>query len=140
MIDLPEGVVFPPNYRISTRAALKAFHKALARRTDLAVDELRVVAHDRLETLYLAAQGAVARGSLEAVRAAVVVLREHARIFGYAQADPEALATAGGAREEEKHRKMLALARAMTPEDRSQYVDILKRAEAIVRAGTAAKA
>jgi hypothetical protein len=140
MVELPNGVVFPPDYRISARAVLKAFRKALARRTDLAVDELRAVAHDRLETLYLATQGGVGRGNPAAIRAAVVVLREHALIFGYAQADPQELAAARSRQEEEERREALAVVRAMTPEERDQYADILERVQARLKPGSAANA
>lgn len=139
MVDLPEGVVFPPNYRISARAVLKAFRKALGRRTDLAVHELRAVAHNRLEKLYLATQGGVARGNPDAVRAAVVVVREHARIFGYAEGDPEELAAAQSREEEEKQRHSRAILSAMTNEEWDRYIGIYNRAEARLKANGAAK-
>ena len=139
LVELPPGVVFPPDYRISARAVLKAFRKALACRTELAVDELRALAHDRLETLYLATQGGVGRGSPQAIRAAVVVLHEHARIFGYAQADPEQLAEAPNVQRERERREMVELIEAMTLEERVQYAEILRNAEERVEARNAAK-
>ncbi len=138
LVELPEGVTFPSDYRISARAVLKAFRRALAERVDLAVSELRAVAHDRLETLYLATQDGVARGNPEAIRVAVTVVREHARIFGYAQADPEALEDSRNLRMLEERQQMAVIRAAMTLEERKLYVEICKRAEARLEAQTAA--
>jgi hypothetical protein len=135
MVELPDGVVFPLEYHISARAVYKAFRKALTRRPNLAADEYRSVAHDRLETLYLATQGGVARGDPPAIRTAVAVVHEHAHILGYVRADPEQPAAASDRQYEEERRHMLALARAMSDEDRANYLDILQRAEACVKAG-----
>jgi len=140
LVELPQGVTFPSDYRISARAVLKAFRRAHATRVDLAVQELRTVAHERLENLYLATQGAVARGDPGAVRAAVIVLREHARIFGYAVPDPAVLEAdrKDRDRETEERRQWAAIA-TLTLQERELLFDLLERAEAQLTAQTKAK-
>jgi hypothetical protein len=140
LVELPQGVIFPADYKISARGVLKAFRKALANRVELAANELRIVAHERLETLYLATQGAVVRGDPRAVRAAVAVLREHARIFGYAVPDPVVLEADRKDREREAQEQRFAAAlRTLTIEEGELYLDLLDRAEARLVAQTAAK-
>ena len=65
--------------------------------------------HDRLEKLYLATQGGVARGNPEAINAGVVVVREHARIFGYAEGNPKELTAASSWPQDEKQRHMVTV-------------------------------
>ena len=89
---------------------------------------------ERLETLYLATQGGVARGNAEAIRAAVVVLREHAHFCGYATPDSRALEAARKFQtQEQEERELIAVARAMTIEERELYLELLERAQARLR-------
>jgi hypothetical protein len=135
-------VTFPSDYEISARAVLKAFRRALAAGVELAVDELRTVAHGRLETLYLATQGGVARGNPEAVRAAVTVVREHARLFGYAVPDRDPFEAARQAHDlqlQQEREEQMALGRAMTQEERVLFLDLCERARTPRASQTTAK-
>jgi hypothetical protein len=132
LVDLPPDVTFPPGYQIGRRAVLKAFRNGLNAGVRLAVEELRMLSHDRLATLYRSTQGGVARGDCEAIRAAVRVIGQHARIFGYAEPDDKSRAEREAQRERqeiEEHEAQMARVRALTIEEREQSLALCEKAD-----------
>lgn len=84
LVPLPEGVIFPPDYRITKQAVCKAFRKEIRGRVKLQARELRELAGDRLEMMYTAAVTGALRGDPRSIRAGIVAVVQHARILGYA--------------------------------------------------------
>jgi len=124
LVELPAGVTLPPGYRISARGALKAYRRARATRVELRLGELRGLVLERLETLYLAVQGGVARGSSDAVRAALAVLRDFMRASGL---EPGIIREERPPLDEEEELK--ALIRFLSVDERIQYITLLETAE-----------
>lgn len=82
-MSLPEGADFPTDYRINKVSCYRAWKRAISGRVKLEVHEMQAVSNDRLEKAYLSLQPSLLRGDVKAVRAAVTVIHEHARINGY---------------------------------------------------------
>jgi hypothetical protein len=83
MIAVPDGVTFPPDYKISRQACHKALTKALARVPALAVEELRKLDSARSEEMWLNLQPGIRQGDLRAIEVGVKVLDHSAKINGY---------------------------------------------------------
>ncbi len=83
MTAIPDGVTFPPNYRISRQACHKAFRRAIAREPALEAEELRKLDRARSEEMYLNLQPGIRKGNPRAVEVGVKVLDHSAKIQGY---------------------------------------------------------
>jgi hypothetical protein len=84
MTAIPDGVTFPPDFRISRQACHKAFRKAIAREPALEVEELRRLDRARSEEMYLNLQPGIRKGDLRAVEVGIRLLDHAAKINGYA--------------------------------------------------------
>ena len=82
MTPRPNGIDFPPNYKISVTACRKAFRRALEREPTEAADKLRCLYTQRAEEMILALQPGIQKGDPRAIRAAVCVLEFQAKING----------------------------------------------------------
>jgi len=83
LVDMPEGVAFPPDYAISKQAVYKAFKKAVARQPALALEELRNVDNARSEEMFLNLQPAIRKGNAQSIAVGIKLLDHTARINGY---------------------------------------------------------
>jgi hypothetical protein len=90
MVDLPDGIIFPPGYSITGQACGQALSRALARVPNLEAAELRQIDHDRYEYLYGAAQPGVSKASAQHILAAANVLEKKAKLGGYAAPEKHA--------------------------------------------------
>jgi hypothetical protein len=79
---MPEGVSFPPDYRISASACHKAYLKLTRSEPALQVEALRALSAARCEEMYLSLQPALRKGDARAVTAAVKLLDHLAKLFG----------------------------------------------------------
>lgn len=84
IVAIPDGVTFPPDFRISRQACHKAFKKAVAREPSLAAEEFRKLDTARCEEMFLNLQPGIRKGNARSVEAWVKVLRHNAQINGYA--------------------------------------------------------
>jgi hypothetical protein len=82
--EIPDGVTFPPNFRISRQAIHKAFRRAIAREPSIVADEFRKLDTARCEDMFLNLQPGIRKGNPRSVEAGVKVLRHSAQINGYA--------------------------------------------------------
>ena len=82
LIALPEGVTFPPGYRITKQGCHKALRKALAREPSLEVEELRKLDNARCEEMYMSLQPAIRTGNARSIESARKLLDHAARING----------------------------------------------------------
>ena len=80
---VPDGVSFPPDYRISRQACHKACRKALAREPALGVEELRKIDHARSEDMFMNLQPAIRKGNMRAIETGIKLLDHSAKIDGY---------------------------------------------------------
>jgi hypothetical protein len=90
---LPDGIVFPPDYRISESAVYKAYHKLMDRQPAIDAETYRKEDTARLEEMYLKLQTGITSGDPRHIDAAVRVLAHKAKLNGYA-ADPDQLSKA----------------------------------------------
>jgi hypothetical protein len=86
---LPEGIVFPPDYKITAMGCHTAVRRALRRAPVLEADEMRRFDTDRCEEMYLFLTPGIRQGDSQSVRAAVSVLAHKASINGYKSAETE---------------------------------------------------
>jgi hypothetical protein len=86
---LPEGIVFPPDYKITAMGCHAAVRRALRRAPVLEADEMRRFDTDRCEEMYLFLTPGIRQGDSQSVRAAVSVLAHKASINGYKSAETE---------------------------------------------------
>src|SRR6202162_5604056 len=86
---LPEGVDFPPDYRITAMGCHKATRRALRRAPTQQANEMRRFDTDRCEDMYLFLTPGIRQGDPQSVRAAVNVLAHKAAINGYKSAEIE---------------------------------------------------
>jgi hypothetical protein len=86
---LPEGIVFPPDYKITPMGCHAAVRRALRRAPVLEADEMRRFDTDRCEEMYLFLTPGIRRGDSQSVKAAVSVLAHKASINGYKSAETE---------------------------------------------------
>jgi len=84
MTPMPEGLTFPANYTITRQACHKAFSKAIARESSLAVDEFRKLDNARSEEMLMSLQPAIRKGKERAIEVGIKLLDRSARINGYA--------------------------------------------------------
>jgi hypothetical protein len=92
---LPEGVDFPPDYRITAMGCYKATRRALRRAPTQEANEMRRFDTDRCEDMYLFLTPGIRQGDPESVKAAVNVLAHKAAINGYKSAEIEVRAAPG---------------------------------------------
>jgi LmbE family N-acetylglucosaminyl deacetylase len=86
---LPEGVDFPPDYRITAMGCHKATRRALRRAPTQGANEMRRFDTDRCEDMYLFLTPGIRQGDPQSVRAAINVLAHKAAINGYKSAEIE---------------------------------------------------
>jgi len=86
---LPEGIAFPPDYKITAMGCHAAVRRALRRAPVLEADEMRRFDTDRCEEMYLFLTPGIRQGDSQSVRAAVSVLAHKASINGYKSAETE---------------------------------------------------
>jgi len=86
---LPEGIAFPPDYKITSMGCHKAVRRALRRAPAQEADEMRRFDTDRCEAMYLFLTPAIRQGDPQSVKAAVSVLAHKAAINGYKAAENE---------------------------------------------------
>jgi hypothetical protein len=79
-VSLPEGLTFPPNYRISKMGCWKAYRRRMDREPSLEAREHRRLDTERLEELFLSLQPGIKRGDAKAIDAAVRVLGLKAKV------------------------------------------------------------
>ena len=87
--SLPEGIDFPPDYKITSMGCHKAARRALRRAPTLEANEMRQIDTDRCEKMYLFLTPGIRQGDPKSVRAAVNVLAHKAAINGYKSAEIE---------------------------------------------------
>jgi hypothetical protein len=93
--SLPEGITFPPQYKITPMGCHKAVRRALRRAPNLEANEMRQVDTDRCEKMYLNLTPGIRQGDPKSVRAAVNVLAHKAAINGYKSPEIEVKVTHG---------------------------------------------
>jgi len=84
IVPVPDGVTFPPDFKISRQACHKDFQKALAREPSLAVEEFRKLDTARCEEMLFNLQPGIRKGNPRAVEVGIKLLSHQARINGYA--------------------------------------------------------
>jgi hypothetical protein len=80
---IPEGLRFPPDYKITAMGCHKAVQRGLHRAPMLEADEMRRLDTDRCEEMYLFLTLGIRQGDPQSVRAAVSALAHKAAINGY---------------------------------------------------------
>jgi hypothetical protein len=85
MSPTQEGVMFPPDYRISSMACCKAFHRALDREPNLEAEAMRRLDTDRCEEIFLNLQPSIRKGNPRAAAVAITVLAHKASINRYSR-------------------------------------------------------
>jgi hypothetical protein len=83
MVELPGGLEFPPDYRISPQAVHRAFTRAMTRLPDTEAEAHRKLDTERCEDLFLALQPGIRKGDSKSVDVGVRVLEHKARINSY---------------------------------------------------------
>jgi hypothetical protein len=91
-VELPSGLVFPPDYTYSESAVFKAYNKAMNLQPAVNAEVSRKEDTARLEQLYLNLQRAISSGDPRAIDTAVRVLAHKAKLNGYA-VEPEQVGT-----------------------------------------------
>jgi hypothetical protein len=89
----PDGIAFPPDYRISESAVYKNYHKAMDRQPAIDAEVYRKEDTARLEEMYLKLQTGISNGDPRCIDAGVRVLAHKAKLNGYA-AELDQLGTA----------------------------------------------
>ena len=84
IVPVPDGVTFPPDFKISRQACHKAFKKALGREQSLAVEEFRKLDTARCEEMLFNLQPAIRKGNPRAIEVGLKLLRHEAQTHGYA--------------------------------------------------------
>jgi hypothetical protein len=84
MVTIPDGVTFPPDYRISRQACHRAFRKAIAREPSLELEEFRKLDNARCEDILLNLQPGIRKGNPRSAEVGIKVLDHSAKINGYA--------------------------------------------------------
>jgi hypothetical protein len=84
----PDGIAFPPDYRISESAIYKGYRKAMERQPAIDAAIHRKEDTARLEDMYLKLQPGISNGDPRHIDAGVRVLAHKAKLNGYA-VDPE---------------------------------------------------
>jgi len=93
----PDGIAFPPDYRISESAIYKRYHKAMDRQPAIDAQVYRKEDTARLEEMYLKLQTGISNGDPRCIDAGVRVLAHKAKLNGYA-VEPEQVSSSGGLR------------------------------------------
>jgi hypothetical protein len=91
----PDGIAFPPDYRISESAIYKGYHKAMDRQPAIDAEIYRKEDTARLEEMYLKLQPGISNGDPRHIDTAVRVLAHKAKLNGYA-VEPEQVGNSGG--------------------------------------------
>jgi hypothetical protein len=82
--SLPDGIAFPPDYRISESAVFKAYHKAMDRQPAIDAEVFRKEDTARCEEMYLKLQPGISSGDPRCIDTAVRVLAHKSKLNGYA--------------------------------------------------------
>jgi hypothetical protein len=80
----PDGIAFPPDYRISESAVFKAYHKAMDRQPAIDAEVFRKEDTARCEEMYLKLQPGISNGDPRHIDTAVRVLAHKSKLNGYA--------------------------------------------------------
>jgi hypothetical protein len=83
MVDLPPGIEFPSDYRISVQAVHRAFQRAITRLPNAEAEAHRKLDTERCEGLYFALQAGIRKGDAKSIDVGVRVLEHKARINNY---------------------------------------------------------
>jgi len=83
MVPIPEGVLFPENYRISMQAVHRAFRRAITRVPNAEATELRKLDNERLDEMLLSLAPGIRQGDPRSVEVGVRVLVHKAELNGY---------------------------------------------------------
>ena len=86
---LPEGIHFPPDYKITAMGCNKAVKRGARRVPPSKPNGMRCFDTDRCEEMYLFLTPGIRQGDPQSVRAAVSVLAHKAAINGYKSAEIE---------------------------------------------------
>lgn len=81
-VTLPEGVIFPPSYRISKMGCSKAFRRRMEREPNLEAAEHRRLDTERCEEMFFSLQAGIRKGDPRSIEVAVRVLAHKAEING----------------------------------------------------------
>ena len=95
LATLPDGIVFPPDYRISESAVYKAYHKAMDLEPTINAEVYRKEDTARCEDMFMNLQRGISAGDPRSVDAGVRVLAHKAKLNGYT-VEPEQVSAAGG--------------------------------------------
>jgi hypothetical protein len=95
-VSLPEGVTFPPDYRISKMGCSKAYRRRMENEPSFEAREHRRLDTDRCEEMFLSLQPAIKKGDPKAIEAGVRVLTLKARVVGYEPPGKLELSSKGG--------------------------------------------
>jgi hypothetical protein len=90
----PDGIAFPPDYRISESAIYKRYHKAMDRQPAIDAQVYRKEDTARLEDMYLKLQPGISNGDPRYIDAGVRVLAQKAKLNGYA-VEPDQVGKSG---------------------------------------------
>ena len=91
----PDGIAFPPDYRISESAVYKNYHKAMDRQPAIDAEVYRKEDTARLEDMYLKLQGGISNGDPRHIDTAVRVLAHKAKLNGYG-VEPDEVGSSSG--------------------------------------------
>jgi hypothetical protein len=95
LATLPDGIVFPADYRISESAVYKAYHKAMDQEPEVNAEVYRKEDTARCEDMFMHLQRGISAGDPRSVDAGVRVLAHKAKLNGYT-VEPEQVNGAGG--------------------------------------------
>lgn len=83
MVPVPEGVLFPANYRISPQAVHRSFRRAIVRLPNTEAAELRKLDSERLDEMLLLLQPGIRQGDPRSIEVGIRVLVHKAELNGY---------------------------------------------------------
>jgi hypothetical protein len=92
---LPDGIVFPPDYRINESAVYKAYHKAMDLEPTTTAEVYRKEDTARCEDMFMHLQRGISAGDPRSVDAGVRMLAHKAKLKGYT-VEPEQVSATGG--------------------------------------------
>jgi hypothetical protein len=97
IVELPEAVEFPADYRISLQAVHRAFARAITRLPNAEAAAHRKLDTARCEDMYFSLQAGIRRGDPKSIDVGVRVLEHKARINDYLVAAKVEVKGGGGA-------------------------------------------
>jgi hypothetical protein len=120
-VTLPEGVTFPPSYRISKMGCCKAYRRRMEKEPNLEAAEHRRLDTERCEELFLSLQAGIRKGDPRSIEAAVNVLAHKSEINGLkAPARVEMTGKGGGPMTVESFRRLCEAVKTHDPEEETK--------------------